>query len=353
MKFRKVLAVTLTATMFLTMGLGAMADEPQSGSASGSGSSFDHVNTDVITVTLPTANSVANVFNYTVDPERLVNASGKLLIGGSPVTETGNADGVYFSNAGDTTSYSSTSDAVEIVGQNSVDVDVTVVAEVTPAATDIALVANAEALAAAETPALLLTLTVGEDAKVITSAGATASSTIEGISDNFEIKVGDSNKYVYSVKSALASEWNKAAITLSGKTNEAEVPEGAGAMTAPTVDLTWTITQTAAAPADAAPSVETATYSKADISGDSGLAEFVVDYGSGNLAGTAITKVWFSSDNGETFKAFSEANTPVIDNENHKFGINKTYFRDMTAKRIIRAYFDDSDDKYVTITVNP
>ncbi len=108
----------------------------------------------------------------------------------------------------------------------------------------------------------------------------------------------------------------------------------------------------AAPPVEAAPSVETDTYVKADLAGEEGVYYFEVNYGSGSIAGTEITSVKFSSDNGETFKDFSATNAPVIDNDNNRFGINKAYFANMSAKRIIRAYFDNSETKYVTITVN-
>lgn len=202
--------------------------------ATGTGESIGHVDKEVTTVTLPTDTGVANVFNYYVDPERVIDLAGSLKDGTSV---TKNADGVYFVNKGDSgNSYSSSSDAVEFEGKNSVDVDVSVAATVTAGAKDITLVADDAALAAATTPALLMNLKVGSETKAITSDGTTAKAKLAGKAENFEVKV-DSGAYKYAAKDG-ATGWEKTTVQLSGKTNQKDVPSD---MTAPTIALTWTI----------------------------------------------------------------------------------------------------------------
>lgn len=140
-------------------------------------------------------------------------------------------------------SFSSSSDAVEFKGQNSVDVDVTVSATLDTTgdhSKDIALVADADALASATTPALLMNLKVGNDTKAITSAGTTAKAKIAGVPDNFEVTV-DNNNYKYAPKANVnASTWKSTTVQLIGKTNQMDVPTG---MTVPKITLTWTVTK--------------------------------------------------------------------------------------------------------------
>lgn len=234
MKLKKLMAGTLAATLVLGSSMVVFAEDAQTGSATGTGTSTGHVDKEVLTVTLPTADSVTNVFNYTIDPERVIALANGALTDGT-TTVTPNTDGVYFKN---TSGYSSSSDAVQFEGKNSVAVDVSVAAAVTADENgkDIALVASEADLTAATTPALLMNLTVGTDTKAITSEGATAKATLEGVASNFEVKV-ESGAYKYVAKSD-ASGWKTTTVQLSGKTNQMDVPTD---MTVPTIELTWTI----------------------------------------------------------------------------------------------------------------
>ncbi|MCI9094399.1 MAG: hypothetical protein HFG85_00870 [Dorea sp.] len=249
MNLRKLMAGTLAMTMVVGSSITVLAEDANS--ATGSGTSFDHVNKEVTSVTLPTTTDVANVFNYYVDPERAINDAQTLPNGTTTVTP--NDDGVYFavpSADGSSTTYSSSSKAVTFTGKNSVDVDVTVAATVTAgdADKDITLVADETALAAATTPALLMKLNVGSDSQAITASGATAKATIAGVKDNFEVK-GDGSKFVFQVKTdADETKWQKTTVQLVGKTNQKDVPTGAGAMTTPTINLTWTVGKHETAP---------------------------------------------------------------------------------------------------------
>lgn len=325
MKKKKVMALILAAAMMAGSSMAAFAADANS--AESEGTSFEHVNKDVIDVTLPTDTAVATVFDYYVDPEGAIKSAGTLLDG---TAITGNDDGVYFVNAGsaavngtvactingkagatatvddlttnetytysgtdsewkksdgssaagvtitvtesdgstvvstftdgDTVTvsgataagaagYSSTSDAVKFEGKNSVDVNVTVVATVTPtdANKDIALVADQAALDAAAGPALLMTLKVGDDAKVITSAGTSAKAAIAGVADNFKLKPNaGGTQYEFALKDAAdLTAWNSTTVQLVGKTNKKDVPAGTNAMTVPKITLTWSVAKTA------------------------------------------------------------------------------------------------------------
>jgi len=319
MKNKKVMALILAATMVVGSSMTVFAADANG--AESEGTSFEHVDKDVIDVTLPTDTAVANVFDYYIDPEGAIKSAGSLLDG---TAVTGNEDGVYFVNAGtaavagtvtgysvdtsqttgytvtvdkldvnttytydgsdwkdgegnvasisvtitkDTDSssvapangdtvtvsgataagsagYSSSSDAVKFEGKNSVDVDVTVSATVTAtdATKDIALVADQAALDAATSPALLMTLKVGNDTKVITSAGTTAKATIAGVANNFTLKPSaDGSKFEFAQKDTGLDPWNSTTVQLVGKTNKKDIPAGANAMTVPKITLTWTV----------------------------------------------------------------------------------------------------------------
>lgn len=231
MKLRSFMAGALAATLVAGSSVVAFAADDNTGTATGTGTSVGHVDKEVLTVTLPT--NTDSVFNYWVDPERVIDLAGSLSDGTAVVK---NEDGVYFKKSDNT--YASTSNDVEFEGKNSVAVDVSVAAEVEATAgdKDIALVADEAALTAATTPALLMKLTVGTDTKAITSEGATAKAKLDGVPDNFEVKV-DGGVYKYSAKTG-ATGWAKTAVKLSGKTNKMDIPSD---MTAPSIKLTWTI----------------------------------------------------------------------------------------------------------------
>lgn len=279
MKLKKVMAVTLAAAL-VTGNAATVFAADDTGSAVGEGTSLDHVNKEITSVTLPGDSAVADVFNYVVDPEQLIKDSGKLA---DDTAVTGNEDGVYFKNKDN--SYSSSSDEVEFEGKNSVDVDVSVKAEVDADEKSIALVEDDDALTAATDPALLMTLTVGTDTAQITKDGATAKEKIEGKKDNFEVVV-DGGAHKYQAKTG-ASDWGKTTVKLSGKTNNVDVPDGAGAMTAPKITLTWTVAKHSDAPAEAAPSIATTSYT---LAADTAI-EVTASLGSGDLAAENIVGV--------------------------------------------------------------
>lgn len=251
MNLRKLMAGTLVATMVVGSMTAFAADTDPANNATGTGTSFEHVDKEVTKVTLPTTADVTNVFNYYVDPERAINDAKTLTDGTTNVTP--NSDGVYFavpSSDGSSTTYASSSKAVTFTGKNSVDVDVSVTATVTPgdAQKDIALVADETALTAATGPALLMTLKVGSASQAITTSGATATATIAGVAGNFEVKA-DNGKFVYAVKAdADDDSWGTTTVQLQGKTNQKDIPAGANAMTTPTIGLTWTIAKHQTAP---------------------------------------------------------------------------------------------------------
>lgn len=245
MKFKKVAALAMTMVMVAGSSMTVFADDITGANALGE--STGHLDTDVVIAVLPTS-SVDSYFAFTIDPENILDTAGKIK-GGNTVESNENL--VYFPHVNGTgesttTSYTATSEAVNIKAKNYVAADVKAVATVGAAAdgkTIIPLAESADALDAATTPTLLLTLKVGTKSAAITSSGATVSDTIAAQDAKFDTTWDATNsKYTVSPKTKDASnndiEWNGLDVQLSGKvkggTTTADV-------VAPTVTLTWSV----------------------------------------------------------------------------------------------------------------
>lgn len=141
-------------------------------------------------------------------------------------------------------------------------IELTVKAEIdTPAATDIDLVAKS-ALAGSEDAALYLGLVVGTDAVAVTKDdAATKTVTLAGKPGNFKVDVKeDKSGYEYRVltldeykelegnSSATELAWESASFKMEGATTKGK--EISATTTAPTLKVTWSWVDPAAAPAE-------------------------------------------------------------------------------------------------------
>jgi len=239
MKLRKrILALGMAAVMTLGSTMTALASE-NSGSETGLGTNTGHLDTDVVVAILPT--NTANLFNFTVDPENILAKADKFTDGTTAAgADFANTDLVYFKQAaGADKAFASSSQAVKVAAKNYVDADVSVEVTANDAETNIPLVDSAEALAASETPALLLTVKVGSKTGVLTSSGVTVTDTIAAQDNNFDVKRQDNGSYKVVPKDAVANEdWAGVNVQLSGKVKGGTVAAG---VTAPTLELTWTV----------------------------------------------------------------------------------------------------------------
>jgi hypothetical protein len=246
MKFKKRIAVLLAATMVLGSTVTVMADSvPGGGSATGAGTSEGHLEREIGNVVLPTSIS-ANAFNYTIDPERLVNETNAALHTGATFAGTSKTDGVFF--LVDTDKYDSKTNEYEVTNKSTFPIDVTVkiAAPAEAAATDIALVSE-NALTGAKAPGLYLGLKMGatpasaEAVPVAYGKPAESTVSVNAVTANFEASVSN-NKYVYKEK-ATASGWLSTKFYVEGKTtngaNGAEGLQIADDTTAPTLTVTW------------------------------------------------------------------------------------------------------------------
>lgn len=250
MKFKKIIAVALAATMVIGSTVTAFAaDVATSGGATGEGTPEGHVDTHVVKVTLPT-DSNTTTFAYKMDAERLIQdtAGGRYEDAVFPADKDTDT-GVYFltgTNDDSKNVYANTSAELTVTSESSADVKLTVSVEVESAATDITLVDAAPGADVTE-PQLYLGLKVDDGTSPVTKAvkkGEKVSTevTIDGIETNFKKTVkADKSGYEYSplVEGDTGyTDWNTATISMTGAVSKASAKN----LTAPKLKITWSWT---------------------------------------------------------------------------------------------------------------
>lgn len=239
--FKKVVAVTMAAAMVLGSNVVVFADDATG--ADGDGVNTGHLNTNVVEAVLPTTTAVADVFDFTIDPEDILSKADKFTDGTTAAGASfANEDLVYFKQkTGATKAYDSTSQAVSIQAKNYVAADVSVsvtVAEAADGKTTIPLVEDEDALDDATEPSLLLTLKVGTKTAAITEDGATVADTIAAQNAKFDVKRQSDGSYKVEPKTDSGIEWSGKDVQLSGKVKGGDVDS---TIAAPNVSLTWTV----------------------------------------------------------------------------------------------------------------
>ncbi len=295
--FKKYVSVALMATMIVGNSVTAFAaDNENEKTAVGKGANEGHVDKHMLSVTLPTVPENSTPFNYTIDPERLVEETTGTKYSGTTFTDNAKRDGVYFlGGTSEAPSYDNTSVAFKAISESSVDVELTVEVEVVDDGS-VALVNEApsvsgytEATVADEAefskgtfytessgtytkataysadatyykesdPELYLALKV-DDTTTVLESGKTASKTvtIAGIDSNYETTYDGTEKaYKYTKKQTLVSDWNTSSFSLTGVASKASAEN----VKAPTLNVTWRWTDPAAAAAVEPTPVATAT----------------------------------------------------------------------------------------------
>lgn len=304
-KSKKFMAIALVATMVFGSSLTAFAEDPvTSGGSDGSGASEGHVDKEVVNVVLPVIPTGSTPFAYTMDPERLIQATDAAKYAeGTTFPKAAGDTGVYFLTGENT--YANASNVVQAINKSSCDVTLTVKVKTTATGdADIAL-ATSSTVATTGTPNLYLGLKVGTETTVVSGTEQTVTKTIAGDPDNFEIAVttgeNDAKSYVYQQK-ADATTWKAVNISMEGAVSNLPI---ATTTTAPTVNVTWSYAKAADSatvdtadlvdysdtPASAAPSL-TGSNSITINSSNAGKALTIgLSLGSGAEAATAVTKV--------------------------------------------------------------
>lgn len=247
MKLRKFMALGLVALLTMSQTIMAFATdttdpELATGNTSGDGSLEGYVDTDVFTVTLPTAPTV----DFKLDPQELLLVSAPAATLDGSVLATGYGNKILFA---DQTNYTTESASLDIVNKSTFSVDVTVNAKLSGLTKedetnpyDIKVLdSTAEAFEFGDDTAIAMNLTTSaatstngtiapvdpavETTTALTDAadGVTVVSTVDSIDDidtAYEIKYADS-VYSYGLKDDVSAVPFKAvSLSLSGTLND-------------------------------------------------------------------------------------------------------------------------------------
>lgn len=365
---KKILAAALAATMVFGSSLTAFAEDPvTSGGSDGAGASEGHVEKEVLNVVLPVIPTGSTPFAYTMDPERLIQATeAAKYTQGTHFPEVEGDTGVYFLTGENT--YANESKVVQAINKSSCNITLTVKVKTTATSgdtnTDIAL-AESSTVATTGTPDLYLGLKVGNTTTVVSGTEQTVTKKVEGAPGNFEVAVAtganDAKSYVYQQK-ADATTWKAVNISMEGAVSNLPI---AKTTTAPTVNVTWSyakntdneavatdVVDYSDTPASVGPSVDlgttsngVATITKAQLAAAENVATF--NFGSGDDAVEAITSVTYSS-NGTDFATFSVPNDWYTVSGN-KLTVTSRTVDWITADRYFKVTFDNDNAKSITL----
>ena len=282
--FKKLAAVTMAASMLLGSSLTALAGGP-SGGDTGSGSYEGYVDeTSVFSASIPT--NAANVFNFFVDPNGLLEETGYARLTGKSADDFEEGATLFFTRTGAEKEFGKDSDKVTAKNMSSYDVNIEVSASIT--GIDGITMADSDTIAPEEqNPTLYLAIVHDSDEEVVKAdEGGLLSGTIAGTPTNFEIQYNaGKGQYEYAQKDGVEdSTWATYDFYLTGACGGVWTEEQATAT--PEVALTWKITDPNA---QEAPSIAGSAFAMA-----AGTAvKIPVDLGAGDLAATGISKITY------------------------------------------------------------
>lgn len=385
MKTKKILAMILAASMTMGLATNALAADP-SGSTTGEGSVEFVYNENVFQVELPTVPEGDDTLDFKLDPQKVMDAtkdeSGITITGSPSLVFTNVAAGTdgLLNTEDDVISYSNTSDSYKIINKSSFDVTVTVDAAIVGEDADAkkAAVTGEDSVEAKFVDTLtssdptdaeiVLTLTDGTETDNIDGTTYTAQITfdITAQANAYEVKYDgtkpEGEQYSYDLKSdtdltdsTFTDE--TAEIKLTGEcndhTNWTKLEE-----IKPEVEVTWTVApkdvtdyddrNTPAAPAEAAPSLTTA--SEVALTGTEEGLTITVNFGAGDLAATEITKVTYKNTGGSATNAVTKGFATITDNTVvlTKDFTDTVYGKGTSNTTVITITLDDG----TTLTVN-
>lgn len=282
--FKKIAAVTMAATMLLGSSLMVSAAGP-SGGDTGSGSYEGYVDeTSVFSASIPT--NAANVFNFFVDPNKLLEETGYARLTGKSAADFEAGATLFFTRTGAEKEFGKDSDKVTAKNMSSYDVNIEVSATIT-GINGITMSDSDTIGSDVQEPTLYLAIVHDSDTEAVSAEeGGLLSGTIAGTPDNFSIQYNaEKGKYEYAqVESVDDSTWATYDFYLTGACGGTWTDAQAEAT--PTVELTWKITDPNA---QEAPSIEKSEYEC--IVGQATTVP--LNFGAGDLAATGIASITF------------------------------------------------------------
>ncbi len=251
---KKKVAVLLTGVMVLGMTVTASAETGSSGDIAGAGTNEGHVSRNVVSVTLPSVKDGTTPFNYTLDPEGLIQETEAAAYGWDKIDATASANRVYFMH--DDNKYYGTSNQYTLSNNSAVSVNFVVEVKATKGAKDATLVANEEAVVDGGDDVLLyLGLDVGDKGKeaIKNDDKVSVAFTLAGTPENYEVvcqnpAASAPHTYTFEKKTTPVKDWPSVSFNLIGKCNKVANADG---VTAPTLTVTWKYQDTASAAAAA------------------------------------------------------------------------------------------------------
>jgi hypothetical protein len=355
-KSKKFMAIALVATMVFGSCITAYAEAPvTSGGSDGAGASEGHVEEKKVTVILPTVPEGSTPFNYTMDPERLIQKTDAAKYAeGTTFPDSEGDKGVYF-HTGEKT-YANTSNTLQVINKSSCAIKLTVSVKATQnTAKDIEL-ATSSTVATQDAPNLYLGLKVGSDTKVVKKAeqADTVEKIIAGVPDNFETAVvtneGNEKVYTYREK-ANATTWKAMNISMEGAVSNLPI---AADVTAPTVNVTWAYVE---AESGATPASDAVDYSTtpAGPTEASASASSVKVGGSVNItlpAGVTISEIQKKKTDGSYNTLPAEYYTLEDITDGKKLTIKSNMLTTYTSATTIKVILSDGDPISINVTAN-
>lgn len=290
--FKRIAAATMAATMLLGSSLTALAAGPTGGDT-GSGSYEGYVEeTSVFSASVPT--NAANVFNFFVDPNKLLEKTGYKRLTGKSAADFESDATLFFTRTPSDTVKEFGKDSEKVTAQNmsSYDVNIEVSASIT--GIDGITMADSDTIGSdVQAPTLYLAIVHDSDKVAVKEEGGLLTGKIAGTPGNFDTQYNtEKGKYEYAQKAAdQLSDWAAYDFYLTGACGGKWTDEQAEAT--PTVELTWKITDPNA---NEAPSLAKTAYMMT-----AGTAvKIPVDLGAGEKAATGIKQITYSKNGAAT-----------------------------------------------------
>ena len=284
--FKKITAVTMAVTMLLGSSLTVSAAGPTGGDT-GSGSYEGYVDeTSVFSASIPT--NAANVFNFFVDPNGLLEETGYARLAGKTADDFEAGSTLYFTRTPSDTVKEFGKDSEKVTAKNMSSYEVKIEVSASITGIDGITMAESDTIAPEEQNPTLYLAIVHDTDKVAVKAneGGLLSGEIAGTPDNFKIQYNtEKGKYEYAEKAAdQLTDWATYDFYLTGACGGTWTDAQAEAT--PTVELTWKITDPNA---QEAPSIEKSEYEC--IVGQATTVP--LNFGAGDLAATGIASITF------------------------------------------------------------
>ncbi len=351
-KMKEGFAVVLTATMVVGSSITVFAADTTpggNGTTHGTGSSEGHVDTEKLNVILPTIPADSEPFAYTMDPERLIQATGNAKYEDFTFPDKDSDTGVYF-KIGEK-EFDNTSNTLQVINKSSCNVTISVDVQATASAggndIDLATAVPGDSDTGAK---LYLELSAGKTKQAVSTTKATLSKTISGQSDNFEIVYKD-NAYKYEEKGTPAKPWKAMNISMTGAVNNKAIT---AETTAPAVNVTWSWTKAAdSATVDTVDEVDYSDNAGPSVTGtsftmtDNTSLEIPFSLGVGDLAAEGISALLWGGD------ALAEGSQYTI--ANNKLTIEAgvvDFLKSQGTPQKVTIVFADEEQTSVEITLN-